>query len=59
MYMRYFINAIIAIAVVVGAISLFISRENMFGVMIVQQFFQIALPVLAFGALVKYLLTNR
>jgi len=55
MIMRIFVALIIIIAVVVGVFALVAPREQLVRLILFRDFFDISLPILAFGALVKYL----
>lgn len=57
MYMRTFITLIILIAVAVGVFALVLPRDQLVRLIIFRDFFDVTLPILAFGALVKYLCT--
>lgn len=60
--MRIFVALVILTAVAVGAYALILSalglpRDQLVKLIIFRDFFDITLPILAFGALVKYLCT--
>lgn len=56
MLMRIFITLIITVAIAVGIFAAFVlSREQLIRLIIFRDFFDVTLPILAFGALVKYL----
>lgn len=55
MFMRIFVNCIIVVAVAVGVFALWLPRDQLVRLIIFRDFFDITLPILAFGALVKYL----
>jgi hypothetical protein len=55
MIMRIFIAVIIVVAVAVGLFALVLSRDQLVHLIVFRDFFDITLPILAFGALVKYL----
>lgn len=57
MLMRVFIALIILIAIAVGVFALVLPREQLVRLIIFRDFFDVTLPILAFGALVKYLCT--
>lgn len=57
MFMRIFVCLIILIAVAVGIFALVLPRDQLVKIIIFRDFFDVALPILAFGALVKYLCT--
>ncbi|HTM62970.1 MAG TPA: hypothetical protein VL360_00545 [Gammaproteobacteria bacterium] len=56
--MRYFVAIIIMIAVVVGILALKLHRDQLVTLIIFRDFFDVTLPILGFGALIKYLCTN-
>ena len=58
MCMRVFVTAIILIAVVVGVLALTLPRDVLIRLIMFRDFFDMTLPILAFGALVKYLCTR-
>jgi hypothetical protein len=55
--MRTFVTLIIIIAVAVGLFALVLPRDQLIKLIIFRDFFDVTLPILAFGALVKYLCT--
>jgi hypothetical protein len=55
MLMRTVISLIILIAIGVGLLSLIAPREQLIQLIRFRDFFDVALPILGFGALVKYL----
>lgn len=62
MYMKVFVFLIVLVAVAVGlgtpvGLGTQLPREMLMKVIIFREFFDAALPVLAFGALIKYLCT--
>lgn len=59
MFMRLFVALIIIIAVAVGVFALILPRDQLVRLIIFRDFFDVTLPILAFGALVKYLCTCR
>jgi hypothetical protein len=56
MYMKFFVSLIVLIAIGVG-LGTQLPRDLLIKVIIFRDFFDAALPVLAFGALIKYLCT--
>ena len=56
--MRLFVSAIIIIAVVVGVFALSLDPDKLVKLIIFRDFFDVTLPILGFGALVKYLCTG-
>ena len=57
MLMRIFVTLIIVIAIAVGIFALVLPRDQLVRLIIFRDFFDVTLPILAFGALVKYLCT--
>lgn len=57
MFMRLFVILIVLISVIVGVLALTIPRDEIVKLIIFRDFFDVSLPILAFGALVKYLCT--
>lgn len=57
MFMRIFVGLIILVAVGVGIFALALPRDQLVKLIIFRDFFDVTLPILAFGALVKYLST--
>lgn len=57
MFMRIFVFLIILVAIAVGVFALALPREALVRLIIFRDFFDVALPILAFGALIKYLCT--
>jgi hypothetical protein len=55
MFMRIFIALIILIAIAVGIFALVLPRDQLIRLIIFRDFFDVTLPILAFGALIKYL----
>lgn len=58
MCMRVFTMAIITIALIVGLLALTLPRDMLIRLIMFRDFFDMTLPILAFGALVKYLCTR-
>lgn len=56
--MRLFVSAIIIIAIVVGVFALSLDPDKLVKLIIFRDFFDVTLPILGFGALVKYLCTG-
>lgn len=54
---RIFVSLIILIAIAVGVFALVLPRDQLVRLIIFRDFFDVTLPILAFGALVKYLIT--
>lgn len=59
MLMRIFVALIIIVAVAVGILALMLPRDQLLKLIIFRDFFDVTLPILAFGALVKYLCSCR
>lgn len=57
MWMKLFVGVIILIAVLIGILALTLPRDQLIPLIIFRDFFDIALPILGFGALVKYMCT--
>lgn len=57
MIMRIFVAVIILIALIVGTLVLTVQRDLLVKIIYFRDFFDVALPILAFGALIKYLCT--
>lgn len=56
--MRYFIIFIILVALVVGISTMCLNRDQIVKLIMFRDFFDVTLPILAFGALVKFLCTG-
>lgn len=57
MLMKIFVTLIIIIAIAVGVFALVLPRDQLVRLIVFRDFFDVTLPILAFGALVKYLCT--
>lgn len=57
MLMRIFVFLVILIAIAVGLFALVLPRDQLIRLIIFRDFFDVTLPILAFGALIKYLCT--
>ena len=57
MCLRIFVALIVLIAIAVGVFALVLPRDQLVRLIIFRDFFDVTLPILAFGALVKYLCT--
>jgi hypothetical protein len=55
MFMRIFVGLIILIAIAVGILAMFLPREQLLTLVTFRDFFDVTLPILAFGVLVKLL----
>jgi hypothetical protein len=53
--MRIFITVIILIALLVGVMAVSLPRDVLLRLIMFRDFFDMTLPILAFGALIKYL----
>lgn len=60
MWMRVFVALTVIIAITVGILVLALSsnREQLVKLIVFRDFFDVSLPILAFGALIKYLCKN-
>ncbi|MEO8400819.1 MAG: hypothetical protein ABI597_03345 [Gammaproteobacteria bacterium] len=56
MVMKIFIGLLILVAIIVGLMTV-AWREQVVHLIVFRDFFDVSLPILAFGALVKYLCT--
>lgn len=56
--MRIFVTTIIVIAIAVGVFALALNPDKLVPLIVFRDFFDVTLPILAFGALVKYLCTS-
>jgi len=54
---RIFVSLIILVSIAVGVLALTLPREKLIQLIVFRDFFDVALPILAFGALIKYLCT--
>jgi hypothetical protein len=59
MLLKWFIGLIVVVGVVVGALALILPREQIVHLIMFRDFFDVSLPILAFGALIKYLCTCK
>lgn len=57
MYIRIFVVLIILIAISVGIFALVLPRDQLVRLIVFRDFFDVTLPILGFGALIKYLCT--
>jgi hypothetical protein len=59
MLMRIFVVLIILVAVIFGICALnFDNRDKLINLIYFRDFFDVSLPILGFGALIKYLCTS-
>ncbi len=56
--MKIFVTLIILIALVVGVLARVLPRDQLIQIILFRDFFDVTLPILAFGALIKYLCTG-
>ena len=57
MLMRIFVAIIVIVSVSVGLLALTLPREEIVKLIIFRDFFDVSIPILGFGALIKYLCT--
>jgi hypothetical protein len=57
--LRIFVTLIIVVALLVGGFALTLPRDEIVRLIVFRDFFDVSLPILAFGALIKYLCTCR
>lgn len=57
MLLRVFVACIILVAIIVGVCALVLPRDGIVHLIVFRDFFDVSLPILAFGALIKYLCT--
>jgi hypothetical protein len=55
MLLRIFVILIVLVAFIVGVLALTLPREEIVRLIVFRDFFDVSLPILAFGALIKYL----
>jgi hypothetical protein len=55
MIIRLFVAFIVIVAVIVGVMAISLPREEILRLVMFRDFFDVSLPILGFGALVKYL----
>ena len=55
MFLRIFVALVILVALLLGVLVLVLPRDQLVRLIIFRDFFDVALPILAFGALIKYL----
>lgn len=56
--MRVFVKVVILVAVLVGLLNMMLNRDQLEPVFVFRDFFDVALPILAVGALVKFLISG-
>lgn len=59
MFLKKFVGLVIITGIIAGALALFLPREHIVYLITFRDFFDASLPILAFGALIKYLCTFR
>lgn len=59
MLLRIFVSLAILGAILVGILVLVLPRDQLVRLIMFRDFFDVSLPILAFGALVKYLCTFK
>ncbi|MCD6039520.1 MAG: hypothetical protein K0S27_920 [Gammaproteobacteria bacterium] len=57
MLLKIFVALVIIVGVVVGVLALELPRDQIVKLIVFRDFFDVSLPILAFGALIKYLCT--
>jgi hypothetical protein len=55
MLLKIFIALIVIVGVLVGILALALPRDQIVHLIVFRDFFDVSLPILAFGALIKYL----
>ena len=55
MLLKIFVALIVIVGVLVGVLALALPRDQIVHLIVFRDFFDVSLPILAFGALVKYL----
>lgn len=56
---RIFVAFIVVLSVIVSILALTLPPDQMIRLVVFNTFFQVSLPILAFGALIKYLTTYQ
>jgi ABC-type dipeptide/oligopeptide/nickel transport system permease component len=57
MLLKIFVALVVLIGILVGSLAMILPREQIVHLIMFRDFFDVSLPILAFGALVKYLCT--
>ena len=57
MLLKFFVALMLLLAIAIGAFTLVMPKEYLVRLIIFRDFFDVSLPILGFGALVKYLCT--
>jgi len=55
MLLKIFVALIVIVGVLVGVLALALPRDQIVHLIVFRDFFDVSLPILAFGALIKYL----
>ena len=55
MIKKLFVSLIVLIAIITGVLVLTVPRDTLVKIIMFRDFFDVSLPILAFGALMKYL----
>jgi len=58
MLLRIFVVLVVLVGILVGCLAMTLPREQIVRLIIFRDFFDVSLPILAFGALIKYLCTS-
>lgn len=59
MLIKLFVGLFIVAGVIAGALALTLPREQIVHLIMFRDFFDVALPILGFGALIKYLCAHK
>lgn len=59
MALKIFVGLIIFLAIIAGVSVIYLPRDQLIRLIVLRDFFEISLPILAFGALIKYLCTRH
>jgi hypothetical protein len=59
MLLRIFVGLIVLVGFLVGVLALTLPRDEIVRLIVFRDFFDVSLPILAFGALIKYLCTFK
>jgi len=52
---KIFVTLIVLLAIAVGVLAVYLPRDQVVQLVVFREFFDVSLPILAFGALIKYL----
>ena len=58
MLLRIFVVLVVLVGILVGCLAMTLPRDQIVRLIIFRDFFDVSLPILAFGALIKYLFTS-